>query len=79
MSVATLSRRLAEEGTSFRTVREEVAWNLADALLTNPALKLEAVARSVGFNDAAAFCRALKRRSGCAPSEYRRRLLAGLR
>ncbi|MBX9605011.1 MAG: AraC family transcriptional regulator [Gammaproteobacteria bacterium] len=76
MSEATLNRRLALEGTHFRALREVVLWEVADALLANPALKLEAIARSVGFNDAAAFSRALRRRVGCAPSVYRRTMQA---
>lgn len=78
MSEATLNRRLADEGTSFRGVRETAVWELADALLANPALKIESVALAVGFNDAAAFARALKRRAGCSPSAYRMRLLEAM-
>jgi AraC-like DNA-binding protein len=36
-------------------------------------LKLEAIARSVGFAEAAAFSKAFKPRKGCTPIEYRRR------
>lgn len=75
MSEATLNRRLAREGTHFRALRDAIVWELTDALLANPTLKLEAVARSVGFNDAAAFSRAFTRRAGCTPAAYRRRLL----
>ena len=47
---------------------------LADALLANPGLKIEGVALSLGFNDAAAFSRALKRRTGKTPGAYRKGL-----
>ncbi len=72
VSERTLHRRLTEEGTSFRDVRESVLWDLAEALVAESDLKLEAVARSVGFNDAAAFSKAFKRRAGCSPLDFRR-------
>ena len=75
-SEATLNRHLAVEGTSFREVREAVRWEMAEALLANPGLKLAAIAASVGFNDAAAFAHALKRRYEKSPSQLREALLA---
>ena len=72
VSERSLHRRLAEEGASFRDVRETVLWDLAEALVSESDLKLEAVAASVGFNDASAFSRAFKRRSGHSPMAYRR-------
>jgi AraC-like DNA-binding protein len=71
MSEATLSRRLAQEGVTFKQLRETVLWELVDVLLANPTLKLEAVAASVGFSDAAAFSKALKRRTGHTPRAAR--------
>ncbi|MBI5503368.1 MAG: AraC family transcriptional regulator [Deltaproteobacteria bacterium] len=72
----TLHRRLTEEGSSFRAVREAVLWDLAEALVSDHALKLEAVALSVGFGDAAAFSKAFKRRTGRSPNQYRHGLRA---
>lgn len=74
MSEATLSRRLAEQGCSFKQLRDDVLWEIVEVLLANPALKLEVIALSVGFNDAAAFSKALKRRTGLTPLELRRSL-----
>ena len=76
MSEATLLRRLADEGTTFKAVREAIVWEVVDALLSNPSAKLEAVALSVGFVDAAAFAKAVRRRAGCSPTRYRQRLTA---
>lgn len=73
MSEATLSRRLAQEGVTFKQLRETVLWELVEVLLANPTLKLEAVAVSVGFSDAAAFSKALKRRTGLTPRAVRAR------
>jgi len=74
VSQATLARRLAQEAVTFKQLRDAVVWELADVLLSNPAVKLEAVALSVGFSDAAAFSKALKRRTGYSPAQVRRRL-----
>jgi AraC-like DNA-binding protein len=59
ISSRTLQRRLAEEGTSFRALRDAVLWEAVEVLLSNPSLKIEAIALSVGFSDAAAFSKAL--------------------
>lgn len=74
MSEATLARRLTREAVTFKELREAVLWELVDVLLANPGLKLDAIASSVGFSDAAAFSKALKRRSGLPPREVRKRL-----
>jgi AraC-like DNA-binding protein len=79
MSDATLIRRLAEEHTSFKEVRDAVLWETVDALLSNPSLKIEAIALSVGFADGAAFAEAMRRREGCSPSVHRARLARRLR
>lgn len=79
MSEATLSRRLADESLTFKQLRENVLWELVDVLLANPALKIETIALSVGFNDTAAFSKALKRRTGRSPLEIRGRLRGQVR
>jgi len=74
-SPAALVRRLAAEGTTFRAVREDVQWQVAQTLLAEPEIKLESVALSLGFADGAAFAKAARKRFGCSPTEYRRRVL----
>lgn len=76
MSERTLQRRLDDERTTFKDVRDEVVWEAVEALLSNPALKIEAIALSVGFADVAAFSKACKRRTKRTPTEIRERLLA---
>jgi AraC-like DNA-binding protein len=78
MSSRTLQRRLAEEGTSFRALRDAVLWEAVEVLLSNPSLKIEAIALSVGFSDAAAFSKAFRRWKGYPPTRYRE-TLAGSR
>jgi AraC-like DNA-binding protein len=77
ISARTLQRRLREEEATFRGVRDAVLREVVEALLSNPWLKMEAVALSVGFADVAAFSKAFKRWAGCAPAQYRKRLACG--
>ena len=74
MSQRSLQRGLEAEGTTFRAVHESVLRELVEALLSNPTLKLDAVASSVGFGDQAAFSKAFRRWTGCTPARYRAQL-----
>jgi AraC-like DNA-binding protein len=74
MSQRSLQRGLEAEGTTFRGVQESVLRELVEALLSNPTLKLDAVAHSVGFGDLAAFSKAFRRWTGCTPARYRAQL-----
>jgi AraC-like DNA-binding protein len=74
ISQRSLQRGLEAEGTTFRTVQESVLRELVEALLSNPTLKLDAVAHSVGFGDQAAFSKAFRRWTGCTPARYRAQL-----
>jgi AraC-like DNA-binding protein len=76
MSHRTLQRRLANQRTTFKAVRDRVLWEVVEALMSNPALKVETIAISAGFGDAAAFSKAFKRWAGCTPTSYRERLAA---
>ncbi len=70
----TLQRKLAEEGTNFRALRDAVLWEAVEVLLSNPSLKVEAIALSVGFSDVAAFSKAFRRWKGHPPTRYRETL-----
>jgi AraC-like DNA-binding protein len=76
MGQRSLQRGLEAEGTTFRAVQESVLRELVEALLSNPTLKLDAVAHSVGFGDQAAFSKAFRRWTGCTPARYRAQLAA---
>jgi transcriptional regulator GlxA family with amidase domain len=58
-------------------VRDQVVWEVADALLSNPSLKIEAIALTIGFADAPSFAKAFKRHTGLSPTSYRERTHAG--
>lgn len=72
LSVRTLSRRLAEEGTSYERLVEHVRFKAAVELLHGDQPRLIDIAYELGYADPANFTRAFKRWAGMAPSEYRR-------
>lgn len=71
MSVATLRRRLAEEGASFRTIRTEALSAQAESLLRTD-MPLAQVAERLGFSDIRSFSRAYKSWTGLTPNATRR-------
>jgi AraC-like DNA-binding protein len=77
MSVATLRRRLREEGTTHSRILDELRFELAKRYLRRPDLAVGEIAYSLGFSHVNAFHKAFKRWTGCAPIEYRARVRAG--
>ena len=71
MSERTLQRRLREEGTSFKAVRDRVREETSRALLSNASLKVEAVGWSVGFAEGSSFSKAFTRWAGRSPARFR--------
>ncbi|MEA2379251.1 MAG: AraC family transcriptional regulator [Thermoleophilaceae bacterium] len=75
-SIATSRRQLqrvfAEQGTSFRRELQRVRMARAADLLRQEALPVAAVARAVGYRQAAQFSKAFRRHHGHPPSEARR-------
>jgi AraC-like DNA-binding protein len=74
VSERTLQRQLEQEATTFKDIRDTVRCELSQALLSNRALTVEAVAQSVGFAEVASFSKAFGRWAGCSPSRFRTRL-----
>jgi len=77
VSARTLSRRLIEEGTSFRTIQDEVRHQLAVALLGDAGVSIAEVAFFLGYSEPAPFHRSFKRWTGTTPQLHRRAMLAG--
>lgn len=71
LSQRTLRRRLDEEGTSYRTLIDEVRLELARTYLTSTTLPVGEIAALLGYDDAANFRRAFKRMQRQSPAEYR--------
>ena len=67
----TLSRRLGAEGTRFRSVVNEVRFEIARQLLADTGLSLGQIAAALDYSEASVFTRAFRRWSGEAPSAWR--------
>lgn len=72
MSTSTLQRRLANEGTSFQSLKDELRRDTAIVRLIASTAPLATLAFELGFADSAAFQRAFKVWTGSAPGAYRR-------
>jgi AraC-like DNA-binding protein len=73
LSPRTLHRRLEDEGTSFRAIKDGLRRDLATDWLTKTARPLSRIGADLGFADAAAFYRAFTAWTGSGPREYRQR------
>jgi len=71
MAPRTLHRRLGEEGSSFRIIKEALRHRLALQHLRTPHLSLQEIAYRLGYTDPANFRRAFKRWQRQSPSAYR--------
>jgi AraC-like DNA-binding protein len=71
LSARTLHRRLAEEGTGFSALVDEVRRTRALALLEDGKLAASQAAFLLGFQDPAAFFRAFRRWTGTTPRAWR--------
>jgi AraC-like DNA-binding protein len=71
VSRRTLSRRLADEGTSFRDILDEVRREFACALLQDRSLSVADVAFFLEYSEPAAFNRSFRRWMGQTPRAFR--------
>jgi AraC-like DNA-binding protein len=71
VSRRTLSRRLAEEGTSFRKLLDGVRQEFACALLRDRSLSIGDVAFFLQYSEPAAFHRSFRRWTGRTPHAFR--------
>lgn len=65
-----LNRKLAEEGASFKVLRDQVLFQMAEHCLREDAKAAE-VAEALGFSDESAFVKAFRRWSGMTPGQFR--------
>jgi AraC-like DNA-binding protein len=71
MSPRTVQRRLADEGTNFKELVDELRRTMAESYLQSSSLSLSEVSFLLGFANVNAFHRAFRRWTGKTPSLYR--------
>ena len=67
----TLNRRLSAEGTGFRTIVEEMRFEIACQMLAGTMMPVVQIAAALSFSEASAFSRAFRRWSGQTPTAWR--------
>lgn len=77
LSVATLRRRLTDEGTTFRRIANDVRRQMAEMQLATDR-PIDDIAAELGFSDDRSFRRACHHWFGLSPTEYRNRGLTEL-
>jgi AraC-like DNA-binding protein len=71
MSTRTLRRRLAQEGSSYRELLDEVRYGLAKEYLQNTSLPMEEISVLLGYTESGNFSHAFRRWSGGSPRDWR--------
>lgn len=79
MSPRTLGRRLADEGTTFKSIVDETRKSIALHYVAARDVGLSEVALLAGFTETPSFYRAFRRWTGTTPSQYRRKHRGDLR
>ena len=75
ISVRSLRRRLADEGTPYSELLNEALTTVAKDLLRDASRSIQDVSDAMGFMDKSTFHRAFKRWTGTTPNAYRRSVL----
>lgn len=73
LSPRTIHRRLEEEGSSFRGIKDALRRDMALARLSKTSDSIAKVAADLGYADTSAFYRAFVEWTGMAPVHYRRK------
>jgi AraC-like DNA-binding protein len=72
-SARTLQRKLAERGTTFQDLLDELRQRLVQRYFADPRLGLAEIAFRLGYSDTRAFQRAFRRWTGDTPGAFRKR------
>lgn len=75
VSAQTLRRRLAREGTTFKSLKEEVRRDMAIAMIEQGRESVESIAFNLGYSEASPFIRAFGKWTGMTPLAYKKLLL----
>ena len=71
LSTRTLSRRLADEGTTYEVVVEQLRRSLALQYVKEPSISVSQIAWLLGYEGATSFNHAFRRWTGQSPSAAR--------
>lgn len=74
LSPRTLHRRLEDEGSSFRTIKDAMRRDIALSRLTKTRQPIATIAAELGYADTSAFYRAFVAWTGMAPERFRKQL-----
>jgi len=72
LSTRTLKRKLADRGTTFSAIVDDVRRQRALLLLDDRALSIGEIAARLGYTELANFTRAFRRWTGTTPAAHRR-------
>jgi len=78
LSPRTLHRRLHEEGSSYRAIKDALRRDVALSRLEKTSQPISQIAADLGFSEPSTFFRAFQGWTGIAPTTYRRRLTRGM-
>jgi AraC-like DNA-binding protein len=71
ISPQTLRRRLGEDGTSYRNIKDILRRDYCIEKLTRTTLPIAEIATQIGFSEPAVLTRAFNNWTGMSPSGYR--------
>src|SRR5208337_639642 len=71
LSERTLARRLADEGTTYERVVDQLRQSLAIEYVKEPGVSLSQIAWLLGYEEATSFNHAFRRWTGRSPSDVR--------
>jgi AraC-like DNA-binding protein len=74
MTEQTLRRKLRQESTSYREIKEEIRREIAVQKLIGSRMSVQEIAFLVGYSEARAFTRAFHQWTGNSPAQYREKL-----
>jgi AraC-like DNA-binding protein len=74
MSLRTFQRRLASEGMAFERLVDQIRFEEATRLLSDPTIKIVEIAYELGYMDASNFRRAFRRWTGTSPRSIQKEI-----
>jgi len=72
MSLRTFQRRLASEGLAFERLVDQIRFEEATRLLSDPTIQIAEIAYELGYRDASNFRRAFRRWTGTPPRTFQK-------